>query len=127
MIDIQLIKESVPDESALCELIETDLFGVVIDECLSEDQISLVIEAMYYYTPVIVYPYREFVEEFGEIINFGSYVYNDSSISLLDSITSLFETNRYDEYAKSAHIAVQDYSWHCYIADMFSIVEKGKC
>jgi len=50
MVDIQLIKNSEPDEKILCELITTRLFGVAVDECCTEEQIATVIDGIYYFS-----------------------------------------------------------------------------
>lgn len=49
MIDIEAIKSSNPEERLLCELIETDLMGIVLDECCTEDQLARVINAVHLY------------------------------------------------------------------------------
>ncbi|MGN0639071.1 MAG: hypothetical protein ACI4J0_11925 [Huintestinicola sp.] len=49
MINIEEIKKATPKESLLCELIETELMGVIIDECCTEDQMGMVINAVYLY------------------------------------------------------------------------------
>lgn len=49
MTDIEKIKKSIPEESLLCELIETDLMGIVLDECCTEDELGRVINAIYLY------------------------------------------------------------------------------
>lgn len=49
MTDIETIKSSNPEEELLCELIETDLMGIVLDECCTEDQLARVINAVHLY------------------------------------------------------------------------------
>lgn len=49
MTDIETIKSSNPEEELLCELIETDLMGIVLDECCTEDQLARVINAVSLY------------------------------------------------------------------------------
>lgn len=49
MTDIETIKSSNPEEELLCELIETDLMGIVLDECCTEDQLAKVINAVHLY------------------------------------------------------------------------------
>ncbi len=52
------------------------------------------IEAMFFYTPVIVAPYNEFVEEFGDNIKFGRYIRNSSVEELSTLISEIFEENK---------------------------------
>lgn len=49
MINIEAVKNASPDEGLLCELIETDLMGVVLDECITEDQLESIINSVYLY------------------------------------------------------------------------------
>lgn len=48
-MDIELIKNAEPKEKVLCSLIETDLLGVIADECCPEDDIAKIINAAYLY------------------------------------------------------------------------------
>ena len=47
MINIEAVKNASPEEGLLCELIETDLFGVVVDEGCTESELKLIINAAY--------------------------------------------------------------------------------
>ncbi len=76
---------------------------------------SSMVEAMYYYTPIVVSPYKEFVNEFGKSINFGKYNVEFSIDSLLNSIVTLFESVHYDKMCLNAHERVKDYTWDKYV------------
>lgn len=69
------------------------------------------IEAMYYACPIIVAPYGDFVEEFGENISFGEYLNDDV---LVDKIKGIFDFDRYDDMCLNAHNVVKDYTWDNY-------------
>ena len=49
MVNIDEVKRATPEEWLLCELIETDLTGVVVDECCSEDLLGEIINAAHLY------------------------------------------------------------------------------
>lgn len=74
---------------------------------------SSVIEAMYFYTPIIVAPFNEFVNEFGKNIEFGSYIdsYSIEKLSnIIDSLLNLsFES--YYQKALNAHKNVKNHTW----------------
>ena len=63
MTDIERIKCSVPEEKLLRELIETELFGVAVDECCTEDDMEPVINAVHLYKRATGGRIRVFVPE----------------------------------------------------------------
>lgn len=85
---------------------------------------SSLIEAMYFYTPIIVYPFKDFVKEFGENISFGKYNssnnVNDISIDICDILTSSHYTNM----ARKAHLQTKDYSWENYVTKIFNLIDS---
>ena len=74
---------------------------------------SASLEAMHHYIPVIVSPYSEFIETFGENISFGIYC-NDSK-KLSESIVELISHPNYFSFCINAHEAVKNYTWDSYI------------
>lgn len=74
---------------------------------------SSTVEAMFYGCPVIVSPYDDFVAEFGADITFGKYV-NERN-DLYSSVKDILQSDDYDRLVFSAHGAVKDYTWNCYI------------
>ena len=84
---------------------------------------SSLIEAMYFYTPVIVAPYKEFVAEFGEEINFGVYNKEFSSQCLADNISILLQNNEYEKMCKAAHQRVENYTWLEFVNNILEIVK----
>lgn len=80
------------------------------------------IEAMYFYTPVVVYPCVEFIDEFGEQLDFG--VYMDSSKELFEVIQLLLNENEYYQIAHNAHKRVQDYTWPHFTDKLLATIEN---
>ena len=85
---------------------------------------SSTIESMYFYTPVIVSPYKDFVDEFGENIDFG--VYNEKFLAqtLADNILRLVLNPKYLEMCNNAHDRVKNYTWKNYVDKIISLMEK---
>lgn len=72
---------------------------------------SSTIETMYYYTPIVIAPYKQFQLEFGNYIDFGVYVENQSDEALLYAVEKVMRCPDYEKCAFSSHVAVRDYSW----------------
>lgn len=86
---------------------------------------SATIEAMYFYIPVIVTPYKEFVETFGTKIGFGYYCENSSLDLLCANIKNILNHKSYHTLCINAHESVKDFTWGAYIDKMLEIM-KGK-
>lgn len=82
---------------------------------------SATIEAMYFYTPVIVSAYDEFVETFGREIKFGNYCENDAA-QLTSAISAVLDDDQYFSLCVNAHTAVQPFTWSSYIDKMLEKV-----
>jgi len=76
---------------------------------------SSMIEAMYNYTPVVVSPYDDFVEEFSTDIQFGIYQKDTSPQSIANSIIKIYKGPGYRTMCENAHNAVKDYNWDNYV------------
>lgn len=76
---------------------------------------SSTVEAMYFYTPVIVSPYDDFVKEFGREINFGIYNEEYNPSVLARNISALFQREDYEEMCVNAHERVKTYTWDNYV------------
>ncbi|MBA3681866.1 MAG: glycosyltransferase [Bacteroidetes bacterium] len=83
---------------------------------------SATIEAMYFYNPVIVMPYDEFVETFGKQIPFGVYCHENTAEAIEKSIRTVFEHTDYNSVCIQANNAVKDYSWSAYIDKMIRLI-----
>lgn len=76
---------------------------------------SSMIEAMYYYIPIITSPYGEFVNEFGEDIAFGKYY--DGKRELKELIKDILVEDEllYIQRCNLAHKAVENHTWSHYV------------
>jgi hypothetical protein len=79
---------------------------------------SSTVEAMYYYTPVIVSPYQDFVKNFGEEIDFGVYNQNFTAESIANDIKSVINSGNYIEMCNFAHENVKTYTWENYVKQL---------
>ncbi len=87
---------------------------------------SSTVEAMYFYTPIVVSPYQEFVHEFGETIPFGKYNKDFSVSGVADDILSVLSTSQYDDMCLEAHQAVESYTWENYVRRILNLIEGKK-
>jgi glycosyltransferase involved in cell wall biosynthesis len=85
---------------------------------------SATIEAMYFYIPLVVSPYEEFVKTFGKQINFGNYCQENSPEQIEKNIKSILNNSGYNTLGINAHNAVKDYTWNVYIDKVIDEVEK---
>lgn len=85
---------------------------------------SSLIEAMYFYTPVIVAPYKEFVAEFGEEIDFGVYNKEFSHQCLTNNILNTLQNEDYEKMCKVAHKRVENYTWTEFVNNVLEIVNN---
>jgi len=84
---------------------------------------SASLEALYFYTPVIVTPYEDFVKTFGSEINFG-YICENHSIDLLCSkIINIFNDPDYDKFCFAAHEAVKNFTWSYRVDQMLEKIK----
>ena len=82
---------------------------------------SSIIEAMYFCTPVITTPYKDFVSEFGESIDFGYYIEDFSEIGIGEIIEKMCKTACYAEMCKIAHDKVNNYTWDSYVEKILTL------
>ena len=83
---------------------------------------SSIVEAMFYATPVVLYPFDDFKEEFGDTIDFGAYC--GAADNLPDVITHVISAADYAQLARNAHEAVKDYTWSQYVDAFLSKLRK---
>lgn len=76
---------------------------------------SASLEALYFYTPVIVSPYDEFVRTFGKDINIGIYCEINEPDYLANKIEQIFTLENYSVLCKNAHNSVEQYSWSKFV------------
>lgn len=85
---------------------------------------SSTIEAMYFYTPIIISPYEEFTAEFGDKIEFGRYCRQFSVDELTQHILNLFNSDVYPRASMLAHQAVKEYTWERYVDIMMEKINQ---
>lgn len=83
---------------------------------------SASIEAMYFYTPVIVPAYEEFIKTFGNPFIGGDFC-NDNSF-LAKKIESIFEDKSYNQICINANKLVKNFTWESYIDKLLLEIEK---
>jgi glycosyltransferase involved in cell wall biosynthesis len=77
---------------------------------------SASLEAMFLYTPVVLFPYPEFTRTFGEEERVGLYLKNEDSGELARSILKLSaDRTLWRERALNAHDSVKDFTWDNYV------------
>lgn len=83
------------------------------------------VEAMFFYTPVIVSRYQSFVETFGEDISFGLYLKDNMSQTLSKLIISVLEQeeSKYVELCNNAHDEVKSFTWDSFVDKFLEKVE----
>ncbi|RZK42353.1 MAG: glycosyltransferase family 1 protein [Hymenobacter sp.] len=84
---------------------------------------SASIEAMYFYTPVIITPYKEFLTTFGENINFGYYCEENDATLIKNRIVDILESKSYKQLCFNANSAVKDFTWDAYVDKMVEKIE----
>lgn len=84
---------------------------------------SSLIEAMYYYTPVVVSPFDQFKNEFGDACHFGAYVSQPNTQCLAKAIEEVAGSE--DKYLKlcyAAHDSVALYTWGNYVNKLLRLI-----
>ncbi len=83
---------------------------------------SSTVEAMYFYTPVIISPYKDFVADFGNDISFGLYNEEFSAECMAMNIKNLLDSTGYCDICRAAHEAVKDYTWDHYVDKILELL-----
>ncbi len=87
---------------------------------------SSIVEAMYFYTPVVVSEYEDFKQEFGEgHIDFGEYIEKYTPESLAGAIRRVICNDSYRELCSNAHERVKNYTWDSYIDRLLTLLNTG--
>jgi glycosyltransferase involved in cell wall biosynthesis len=80
-------------------------------------------EAMYFYTPVVVTPYEEFLKTFGDTIHFGAYCEENSPALIQRKIAEILNSPSYRELCAQAHEAVKTFTWDAYMDKLIAKIE----
>jgi glycosyltransferase involved in cell wall biosynthesis len=84
---------------------------------------SAALEAMYHYTPVIVTPYPDFVDTFGQEIDFGFYCVNNEVESIVKGLRKVFTDPMHERLCVNANNAAKEHTWDAYISKMLNKIE----
>ncbi len=87
---------------------------------------SSIIEAMYFYTPILVSPFKDFVKEFGEDISFGKYCKDFTPESIACNIKLILNNFQYNKMCIKAHDTVKEYTWENYTNQIFELINKNE-
>lgn len=83
---------------------------------------SSIIEGMFFYTPIVVSPFPDFVQEFGDRIQFGVYNKEYSVECVCKNLLSIFNNTDYRYMCLFAHEQVKDYTWSNYVDKLISLL-----
>lgn len=81
---------------------------------------SSIVEAMYFYTPIIVAPYEDFTQEFGKSISFGEYNKEYTPHCIASNIDMILSSEYYANYCTNAHKRVEDFTWSSFVDKLIS-------
>jgi glycosyltransferase involved in cell wall biosynthesis len=84
---------------------------------------SAALEAMYHYTPVMVTPYPDFVDTFGQEIDFGFYCVNNEVESIVMGLRRAFTDPMHERLCVNANKAAKEHTWDAYISKMLKKIE----
>lgn len=85
---------------------------------------SASLEAMYFYIPIIVAPYTEFITTFGKDISFGTYCEDNEPDKLKYLIRKILVCQTYKELCLNAHNSVKEFTWGSYIDKILAYIGK---
>ncbi|MDD5578203.1 MAG: glycosyltransferase [Methylobacter sp.] len=85
---------------------------------------SATVEAMFFYTPIVITPYDDFVETFGRDIDFGYYCEKNSPLLIKEKITKVLNNKFYNSFCYNSHNSVKEYTWDAYIDKLIKRLEE---
>lgn len=85
---------------------------------------SSTIEAMYYFTPVIVPKYSAFVDDFGDNIDFGYYLPDTEVKSIEVAIDNLLKDKHYVDLCIKANKKVANFTWSNFVDKIIILMEN---
>ena len=86
---------------------------------------SSILEALYFYTPVVVAPFHEAIQMFGEQSDFMIYCEENTPDILAARIKILLDDPGFPTISQRAHDAVKDLSWTSYTSRLLSLIESS--
>lgn len=85
---------------------------------------SSTMEAMFFYTPVVIAPYEDFTDTFGESPSFAVYTNNQGACDLAVDIEKMLDAPDYKQLCIDAHQAVHDYTWENYVDKFLGMIKE---
>ena len=87
---------------------------------------SASLEAMFLYTPVVLFPYGEFTRTFGAEERVGCYLTSEDPAELARRVLELVSDRAgWRQKALNAHAAVKDFTWDNYVSGLVSDLEAS--
>lgn len=115
------LNKTIPSESAVYySLIERAT--IFINTTPTWGGFSSTIEAMSYYTPVVVNSYPDFVKTFGNKIAFGSYCDN-YPVEIESKIKDILNHENYNNLCVEANKSVQSFTWDNFIDNVLKKID----
>lgn len=88
--------------------------------------LSSILEALAYYTPVVVAPFHEIVRFFGDENEFVYYCEENTPDLLVQRLQTLLEHPDYPSLARKAHTAVENLTWENYVERFLRLMETER-
>jgi glycosyltransferase involved in cell wall biosynthesis len=87
---------------------------------------SSLVEGMFFYTPIIAYPFEQLTDEFGSDIGFGRYCKTCSEDSLRDVMSEVLHSSKeqYRQMCLISHEKVKMYTWDNYVKHMLQLMDE---
>ena len=85
---------------------------------------SSILEALVYYTPVVVAPFHEIVRMFGKEKDFIIYCEDNSPNLLAERLRTLLQHPNFQVLALRAHTAVKNMTWNSYVDRLLELMES---
>lgn len=87
---------------------------------------SSLVEGMYFYTPIIAYPFEQLTDEFSSDIGFGRYCKICSENSLRDVMSEILHSSKeqYRQMCLISHEKVKMYTWDNYVKHMLQLMDE---
>lgn len=109
------LNKDIPEQSELFyDLLRSA--AILCNPSLNWAGYSSIVEAMYYYTPIVIIPFSAFTMQFGNSINFGKYIQDSDPFSVKEGLKALLSApaDKRIDYCVNAHEAVKDHTWEIY-------------
>jgi len=113
-----LDKEKLEDRTMFYHLLENA--RVFINTNPKWGAFSSTLEALFFYTPIIISPYEEFILNFGREIPFGIFCPESNEEKLFSGIQEIMNASNYLELCQNAHETVKTFTWESVCKNLFT-------